>query len=426
MPAGSTGRYYLSGYVGYQPGTQWLLSGASFAQNGGIAEGVNGALEQVPVGASMTVLRFLSSSYGGEESLFLGAYSANVGGLFSDQKNIEHIQGRQGYASKYAFLGDGTTTVHDLVGLSEQVDCETGNARCSLFGRNLIVTLPAGTDGPSVGEEMQVVDNRSVGVPEYATWDNSGFYDFISSGISPLSAGLLFQGTTTGGAPGLYNGILFKDGSVSDVLFAERLFAAQNASGVSPSHQDRMRLDANGGALFQTLHIGGGLTTNDTYPTNGLAIDVNGNMSTPGDVTAATFHGKNIAATGDGNGAWQLGSSAASSGTTPYIDFLQGTSNGTSQYCRILGAGGANLDIFCNGSNDVIFYPGGAAFQVPPSMPALTVDGGKVALDAAGTVWVQETGGKVVIGTGGTNLFSVDTATGNVIAKGTVTQSGAP
>gem|GEM_PF-4219580 len=52
--------------------------------------------------------------------------------------------------------------------------------------------------------------------------------------------------------------------------------------------------------------------------------------------------------------------------------------------------------------------------------------GQKIALDAAGNIWVQEDAtGKVVVGTGSTRLFSID-ATGNVVAKGTLTFNGTP
>ena len=102
------------------------------------------------------------------------------------------------------------------------------------------------------------------------------------------------------------------------------------------------------------------------------------------------------------------------------LDFYSGSNN----YCRLSGNGGAtsNLNITCGGVPDVTAYAEGWTFRVTPSMAALTVKGGKVALDANGTVWVQETGGKVVIGTGRTNLFSINTSTGNVVTKGTVTQ----
>ena len=50
---------------------------------------------------------------------------------------------------------------------------------------------------------------------------------------------------------------------------------------------------------------------------------------------------------------------------------------------------------------------------------------GKLYPDANKTERVQEINGKVVIGTGTTNLFSVD-GSGNVIAKGTVTRNGSP
>lgn len=49
--------------------------------------------------------------------------------------------------------------------------------------------------------------------------------------------------------------------------------------------------------------------------------------------------------------------------------------------------------------------------------------GQKIGLDVNGTMWVEEdANGKVVIGTGSTRLFSVD-ASGNVLAKGTITAS---
>jgi hypothetical protein len=65
-----------------------------------------------------------------------------------------------------------------------------------------------------------------------------------------------------------------------------------------------------------------------------------------------------------------------------------------------------------------------------PSMTASTVPlvlnaGGKIFLDAAGAMWVQEIAGKTVIGSGTTSLFSID-ASGNVVARGSVTQNGAP
>jgi hypothetical protein len=55
-----------------------------------------------------------------------------------------------------------------------------------------------------------------------------------------------------------------------------------------------------------------------------------------------------------------------------------------------------------------------------------TAQGQKIALDADGNLWVQEDEtGKVVIGTGSTRLFSID-ASGNMVAKGTLTFNGTP
>ena len=55
----------------------------------------------------------------------------------------------------------------------------------------------------------------------------------------------------------------------------------------------------------------------------------------------------------------------------------------------------------------------------------LIVGPGKIYLDGGKNEWVQEINGKVVIGTGTTNLFSID-GSGNVVARGTVTQNGTP
>ena len=130
---------------------------------------------------------------------------------------------------------------------------------------------------------------------------------------------------------------------MSNSILAVRAVGPQNASSV---YQDRVRLDASGAALFQSLHIGAGLTTNDTRPIAGLAVHTDGNLTVP---------------------------SLTSTSTLPVH--------------RFLGQRDAN---------------GGVSTG---SVPALTVDGGKV-----------------VIGAGSTSLFSVDTSTGNVITRGTVTQ----
>ena len=52
--------------------------------------------------------------------------------------------------------------------------------------------------------------------------------------------------------------------------------------------------------------------------------------------------------------------------------------------------------------------------------------GGKIALDDTGATWIQkDASGKVVVGTGTTRLFSIDSS-GNVLAKGTITASTTP
>jgi hypothetical protein len=57
--------------------------------------------------------------------------------------------------------------------------------------------------------------------------------------------------------------------------------------------------------------------------------------------------------------------------------------------------------------------------------PLVLNPGQKIYLDASGAMWLQEVSGKTVIGSGSTNLFSIDSS-GNVIAKGSVTQNGSP
>ena len=54
------------------------------------------------------------------------------------------------------------------------------------------------------------------------------------------------------------------------------------------------------------------------------------------------------------------------------------------------------------------------------------VAGQRIGLDANGTKWIEEDSmGKVVVGSGATRLFSID-ASGNLVAKGTLTGSGSP
>ena len=71
-------------------------------------------------------------------------------------------------------------------------------------------------------------------------------------------------------------------------------------------------------------------------------------------------------------------------------------------------------------------YPaaGTVVMAAAVSVNAFNVAAGqKIGLDTAGTMWVEEdANGKVVIGTGTTRLFSID-ASGNVLAKGTITAS---
>ena len=374
------GRYYLSAYVGDQPGTQWLVEGASFAPGGGIAEAVNQSLAQSPVGPGLGIFRYFTSAYGGEQSLLLSAYSADVGSVMSDQKNIEHIQGAQAAQSKYLFLGDSVQAVHDLVGLSEQVSCSMTNLRCSLFGRNLIVTLPPTTDGPAVGEEMQIKNNRTQSATEIESWDNVSAVDYIVSGNSALSTGLTFQGNIVGGAPGFNNGILFKQGAVADSVLAVRQGASQGVNGISAGHTDLLRLDANGAALLQTLHVGGGQASNDVYPSAGLNVTSGGDMTAPS-LSANTITSTGFSVTGDANGAIALGNSAAA--VTPYIDFL---SAGQSD-CRLINNSSNNLTLQCGGQTDVVFCTAGTTYT--GDLRAPTVVSTENSTRVATTAWTR-------------------------------------
>ncbi len=419
------GVYSLTGYPGNKAGVSWQLDNVYFT-SGGIAEAIDQSVGQNVGGVGSGLMRVLAQP-NGQEGQYYAITGANTGSTAAYQKNAIHVRLSQNDVSLYSFLGDPTTAPHDLVGYSVQAECPASNPKCSLFGANWILQLDAGSDGPATTNEVQIIDNRASGAAEMDSWDNIGAVDYIFSGASPSTNGLTFQGNANGGGFGVYDGIVFRQGSVGKKLLVQRAAGTRGSNGIVPGgHVDTLWLGADGSVFGQTLHIGGGSATQDVLPSNGLAVDANGNILTTGDVKGATLHGTGFAVTGDPNGSVDLGSQAANSGTTPYQDFDQGTVGGVRQYCRVEGAGGANFDIFCNGTNDAIFYPGGVAFQVVPSMPAVTVNGGKIALDSSGTVWVQETGGKVVIGTGSTNLFSINTSSGNVIAKGTVTQSGAP
>ncbi|MCQ8239533.1 hypothetical protein [Rhizosaccharibacter radicis] len=126
---------------------------------------------------------------------------------------------------------------------------------------------------------------------------------------------------------------------------------------------------------------------------------------------------------------------------------LTGIANGTFHDVRGVGAG-SNASVQVGyGVVAVTTSPGSGYLPAPlpiitasqsnygnasitPSMsavstPLLLNPGGKVFLDAAGGMWVQEIDNKVVIGSGTTRLFSIDNS-GNVVAKGSVSQNGTP
>ena len=88
--------------------------------------------------------------------------------------------------------------------------------------------------------------------------------------------------------------------------------------------------------------------------------------------------------------------------------------------------GNRNFDYLSNGVEvSLLTNSTGAVQQSAFQRDNFIVGAGKVYLGSNKTEWVQEINGKVTIGTGTTNLFSVD-GSGNVIAKGAVTQNGSP
>ena len=326
------GRYWLSEYPGNKPGVTWVLEGASFTQNGGIAEQIDQSIMQQAGGAGFGIVKRMTST-AGEEGLFMPVDAEPSGTTNSFQKNALHVVLYQNDPSMYAFRGDAVTATHDLVGISVQAHCPASNTRCSLFGSNWVNFLDAGSDGPSIANETQIIDNRSAGVPEMDSWNNVGAVDYIVTGASPATNVMTIQGTSTAG-PGAYDGIVFRNGAIGRRLLVERTAGVRDSTGVVRSHSDTLWLGADGSMFGQTLHVGGGAAGNDALPSAGLSVDASGNVSAPSvAVSGAVQSGGGIVSTQ--SGAYALAQSDC--GTT-----IRDT--GTSAHAYLVPAG---LQIGC-------------------------------------------------------------------------------
>ncbi len=279
------GRYWLTGYPGNKLGVTWISQGASFTQNGGIAEQIDQSIMQQPGGAGFEIVKRMTS-VAGEEGLFMPIDAEPSGTTASFQKNALHAVLYQNDPSLYAFRGDATTATHDLVGVSVQAHCPASNQRCSLFGSNWVNFLDTGSDGPSTANETQIIDNRAAGVPEMDSWNNVGAVDYIVTGMSPATNVMMIQGTSAAG-PGAYDGIVFRSGAIGRRLLVERTAGAPDSTGVVRSHTDTLWLSADGSMFGQTLHVGGGIASNDALPSAGLSVDGNGNVVAPSVATSS-------------------------------------------------------------------------------------------------------------------------------------------
>lgn len=273
------GRYWLTGYPGNVSGVSWVAQGASFTQGGGIAEQGDQSIMQQPGGAALEVVKRMVSP-SGEEGIFLPVTADPSLTTASFQKNALHVVLTQNDPSAYGFLGDAATATHDLVGVSVQAHCPGANTRCSLFGSNWINFLDAGSDGPTIINETQVIDNRAAGVPEMDTWDTVGAVDYIMGGTSPATNAIVIQGNAGSGF-GAYDGIVFRTGTVGNKLLVERAAGTRDSGGIVHTHSDTLWLGADGGVFAQTLHVGGGLAVANVLPSAGLSVDPNGNLTAP-------------------------------------------------------------------------------------------------------------------------------------------------
>ena len=84
--------------------------------------------------------------------------------------------------------------------------------------------------------------------------------------------------------------------------------------------------------------------------------------------------------------------------------------------------GGTTTYAFSGGAGKLSLVSTSGAIELSLTSIVAT---GKVYLDSSHSMWIAESGGKVLIGTGGSDLASID-ASGNVRAAGTITGSVTP
>ncbi len=214
----------------------------------------------------------------------------------------------------------------------------------------------------------------------------------------------------------------FTSGSTFDIT-KWNLLVSVGANGTNGTNG----INGTNGANGTSLNLRGAWTANTAYVVNDIVTYQGSCYGAPTAFTSSTsFNSANwilLASAGvpglgfNVRGAWAANTVYATNDVVSY----QGSS-----YSAITGFTSAAT---FNAANWNLLAASGQAGTAGGDLTAtsltITAAGGKINLDSNKTMWVQESNGKVIIGTGTTNLFSIDSS-GNVIAAGTITTASTP
>lgn len=408
-----SGRYYLGAPVPDVAGIAYRLDGATVAHG---SAGVPNFTDQSQIQglvADALSRQFASSMQ--ENLQFLSAYAVPTRSHVSYQKNVQSIRltDSDPYA-RWTDAGGPHVATHDLVGQFIIAEMPASNRDGGLWDTNWVLGIDRGSQGGAILQEAQIINGRTSAVSELDDLDPISGYDWIFDGATRDTYGLLLQGRTGGGGPGLESGILFRRGAVRAAILANRTAAYADRDGHVRRHLDNFHVMADGSLFAQALHVGGGDSTGsvagETLPTAGLSVGTDGTVTAPDVTVAHTLNAVGFSVTGNANGAVALGSRTIA--LTPLVDFESGRSSS----CRVSGNVGSNLDFACldpaDGRlvTDLILYPAGAAFRVPARFPSIEV-GGLVAGAVTATGSLQARGGIVTAETSGRGLRPTDCGT---------------
>ena len=407
-----SGRYYLGAPVPEVAGITYRLDGATVAHG---SAGVPNFTDQSQVQglvADALSRQFASSMQ--ENLQFLSAHAVPTRSHVSYQKNVQSIRltDADPYA-RWTDSGGAHVATHDLVGQFIIAEMPASNRDGGLWDTNWVLGIDPGSRGGAILQEAQIINGRASAVSELDDLDPVSGYDWIFDGAARDTYGLLLQGRTSRGGPGLESGILFRRGAIRAAILANRTAAYADPDGHVSRHLDNFHVMADGSLFAQALHVGGGDSTGsvagETLPTTGLSVGTDGAVTAP-DVTAHTLNAVGFSVTGNANGAVALGSGTIA--LTPLVDFESGRASS----CRVSGNVGSNLDFACldpaDGRlvTDLILYPAGAAFQVPARFPSIEV-GRLVAGAVTATGSLQARGGIVAAETSERGLRPADCGT---------------